>query len=505
MSTYEDGKWSAAVKLGTEINTKYYENHACLSPDGELLYFVSDRPGGYGNKDIWVSRRLGHNKWSKAVNLGPKINTEYNEESPVILSDGKTLYFSSEGHESMGGYDIFYSLLDNGEWSVPRNIGYPLNTVNDDVFFVPTLDGKQAYYASEYNDSHGDLDIYRVTILGGMEQIAVLSGFIRDTIYDKPIRSRIVVYDATTNEIYSQTESNKEDGSFNTSLKAGRKYKIVVTTESGQVFNDFLNIPQTSGEDLVFNKPYYFGNVIAVEPDTIIERINVGERMGDRFVLRNVYFDYDKATLRPESKTELDRLVSLLKALPDLKIEISGHTDNIGSPTYNKKLSESRAMAVVQYLVSAGIDSKRLTYIGYGFEQPIATNETDAGRQLNRRTEFRIAGGAVNNGIIIGNYLSDDNIEITENINPDKFQDVLVDYKPRWYIIGGSFMFLKNAEKFRDELIGDGFSAAEILGQNSTGSYRVAYKGFDSKDEAVKALVNLKEQTKKEGLWILQK
>ena len=120
MSTYEDGKWSAAVKLGTEINTKYYENHACLSPDGELLYFVSDRPGGYGNKDIWVSRRLGHNKWSKAVNLGPKINTEYNEESPVILSDGKTLYFSSEGHESMGGYDIFYSLLDNGEWSVPQ-------------------------------------------------------------------------------------------------------------------------------------------------------------------------------------------------------------------------------------------------------------------------------------------------------------------------------------------------------------------------------------------------
>ena len=220
--------------------------------------------------------------------------------------------------------------------------------------------------------------------------------------------------------------------------------------------------------------------------------------------MRNVYFDFDKSTLRPESKNELDRLVSLLEALPELKIEISGHTDNYGSRSYNKNLSESRAMAVVQYLVSAGIDAKRLTFMGYGFDQPIATNETDAGRQLNRRTEFRIAG-SVSDGVTLGRYLTDANMNVTNNVTADSYSDVLIDYKPRWYIIGGSFMFLKNAEKFRDELRNSGYPSAEIVGQNSTGSYRVAYKSFDNKDEALKILDSMKEDTCNEGLWILQK
>jgi hypothetical protein len=226
--------------------------------------------------------------------------------------------------------------------------------------------------------------------------------------------------------------------------------------------------------------------------------------MGDRFVLRNVYFDFDKSTLRPESKAELDRLVSLLNALPDLKIELSGHTDIKGSASYNKKLSEDRAMAVVQYLVGAGIDSKRLTYMGYGFDQPIATNETDEGRQLNRRTEFRIAGSS-SSGIILGQYLTDANLNVTNNQPSGNYTDVLIDYKQRFYIIGGSFMFLKNAEKFRDELRAGGYPSAEIVGQNSTGSYRVSYKSFDTKDEALKELDNLKRDTCNDGLWVLQK
>lgn len=504
MSKIEDGKWTAAEKLGSEINTKYYENHACLSPDGETLYFVSSRPGGVGAKDIWMSKRIGHNKWGKAVNLGPSINSEYNEDSPMILSDGKTLYFSSEGHECMGGYDIFYSVFENNEWNFPRNIGYPLNTVNDDVFFIPTLDGKQAYYASEFGDCYGDLDIYRVFVIGKAEQIAILSGFIKDTIMNEPIASRVTIYDAVTDEIYSQTESDKETGSFSASLKSGHKYKVVVTTASGLLIQDFLDIPYSGNDELAFYKPYYFGNSVAVEPDTILERINVGQRMGDRFVLRNVYFDFDKSTLRPESKTELDRLVSLLFALPDLKIELSGHTDNYGSRSYNKTLSENRSMAVVQYLVAAGIDSKRLTYMGYGFDQPIATNETDAGRQLNRRTEFRIAG-SVNDGITLGHYLTEANLNVTDNIDAARYSDVLIDYKPRWYVIGGSFLFLKNAEKFRDELRNSGYPSAEIIGQNSTGSYRVSYKSFDSKDAALKALNGLKTESCNESLWILQK
>jgi hypothetical protein len=227
--------------------------------------------------------------------------------------------------------------------------------------------------------------------------------------------------------------------------------------------------------------------------------------MGDRFVLRNVYFDFDKSTLRPESKTELDRLVALLNALPDISIELSGHTDNRGSDSYNKKLSEDRALAVVNYLVDAGIKRDRLTYKGYGFDQPIASNETDAGRQLNRRTEFRIigTGGQVIN--IDSNLVNINPVDTGNTQNNPNNSDVLVEYSPKWYVIGGSFMFLKNAEKFRDELKAEGYSDAEIIGQTSTGSYRVSYKSFKDKESANKEIVKLKQQTKNEGLWLLQK
>ncbi len=507
MSRLENGVWSAAEKLGSEINTKYYENHACLSPDGELLYFVSNRPGGMGGKDIWVSRRIGANKWGKAENLGSRINTEYDEDSPVILSDGKTLYFSSQGHECMGGYDIFYSINEEGQWTFPRNLGYPLNTVNDDVFFVPTLDGKQAYYASELPDGQGDMDIYRILITDDIDQIAILTGMVKDTISNKAISASVTVYDFNTGEIYSQTNTDVSTGEYNISLETGRKYKVRVVTETGLTAEDIYDIPRTDAQTLTFNKPYYFGmDVIAMAPDTILNRINVGQRMGDRFVLRNVYFDFDKATLRPESKTELDRLVSLLNALPEIKIELSGHTDNKGSASYTKKLSEDRALAVVNYLIASGIDKNRLAYKGYGFEQPIASNETDAGRQLNRRTEFRILGSG-SNYIEINKQISGFTPVDTlgEKVTNVQYNDVLTEYKPRWYIIGGSFMFMKNAEKFRDELKASGYSDAEIVGQTSTGSYRVSYKSFEDKESAMKEIAKLKSATKNEGLWLLQK
>lgn len=506
MSRQVDGKWAAAEKLGPEINTKYYENHACLSPDGETLYFVSNRPGGQGGKDIWMSKRIGANKWGKAENMGSRINSEYDEDSPLILSDGKTLYFSSRGHECMGGYDIFFTTLENGEWAFPRNIGYPLNTVNDDVFFVPALDGKEAYYASEQPDGQGDLDLYKILITDDIDQIAILTGLVTDTVKNSAIAATITVYDFTTGETYTQTKTDPETGEYSISLETGRKYKVIVATEAGMIAEDIYDIPKSDIQTLTFNKPYYFGmDVIAMAPDTILNRINVGQRMGDRFVLRNVYFDFDKSTLRPESKTELDRLVALLKALPDISIELSGHTDNRGSATYNKKLSEDRALAVVNYLVAAGIDQKRLTYRGYGFEQPIASNETDAGRQLNRRTEFRITGSNSNYVELTGPINGFTPIDSANNAGTTQYNDVLTDYKPRWYIIGGSFMYMKNAEKFRDELKAAGYSEAEIVGQTSTGSYRVSYKSFEEKDAAMKEIAKLKSQTKNEGLWLLQK
>lgn len=505
ISRLVDGAWTSAEKMPDEINSKSYENHAALSPDGEKLFFLSNRDGGYGGKDIWMCKKIGTNKWSKAENLGSKINTEYDEESPVLLSDGKTLYFSSKGHESMGGFDIFFSLFEEGEWSIPQNIGYPLNTSDDDVFFIPTLDGREAYYASISSEGEGEMDIYKILITSDLKQIAILNGFVKDTVTGEGIVSTIQIYNFANNNLYSQTSTDKETGQYSLTLEAGNKYKILVTTETGLTAEDIIEVPYSDTEKLSFNKPYYFNQtLITLAPDTIINRINVGQRMGDRFVLRNVYFDFDKSTLRPESKTELDRLFALLETMPDISIELSGHTDNRGSATYNEQLSKDRAKAVVQYLINAGINKDRLTYVGYGFQQPIATNETDAGRQLNRRVEFRVTGSNT-----MFTYDNDSNLVATNNknnINIDSaYSDVVIDYKARWYIIGGSFMFLKNAERYKTELISSGHPNAHIVGQNSTGSYRVAYNSFENKDKAMKEISKLKNKTKRTDIWLLQK
>lgn len=327
--------------------------------------------------------------------------------------------------------------------------------------------------------------------------MAILNGYVKDTTTNLTLKSKVSIYDVNTGEKYTETESDEKNGEFTASLLKGKKYKIVITAENGHETVDYVDIPEAENKKLSFSKPYYFSNVVAMNPDTILERINVGQRLGDRFVLRNVYFDFDKSTLRPESVDELNRLVMLLKTIPEMKIEISGHTDSRGTSSYNKKLSESRAIAVVKFLTDHGIDGKRLSYAGYGFDLPIATNETDAGRQLNRRTEFRITNISYNKIF--------DNKDLAENFNKNtnEYSDVLKEYKPRWYIIGGSFTFLKNAEKYRNEIRAKGYSNAEIVGQNSTGSYRVAFSSYDSKEEALKALSKMKKEG--EGLWILNK
>jgi len=493
MSTWSDNKWSAPEKLAAPVNSKYYENHACLSPDGQTLYFVSNRPGGFGGKDIWMAKRLGHNSWSKPVNLGPTINTEYDEDAPVILNDGVTLYFSSKGHETMGGYDIFYSILNKntGEWSPPTNVGYPINTTGDDVFLVPTLDGKLALYASNLPEGKGNMDIYAMEIVQEAHRIASLHGQIMDTINHKPILATLKAYDAQTNELVAQTASDENTGDYLMSLSVGKKYKLEITTNFGLTVTDEFEIPADAQENLNFQKPYYFGQAIIVaKPDSLIDRINVGERVGDRFVLKNIYFDYDKATLRPESKPELDKLLALLKKIPSLKVEISGHTDNKGSEEYNLKLSEDRAKAVVDYLVAAGIDPTRLTYKGYGFSQPIASNETDEGRQLNRRVEFKIIG-------VIPTA------QLAENNNGSS--DVLITYKPKWHVIIGSFVFLKNAEKLRDELRAKGFKNVDVINLSSAGTFRVSIDSFENKDEALQALSRYKKLLNNDALWLLYK
>jgi outer membrane protein OmpA-like peptidoglycan-associated protein len=401
----DGGSWSKPDRLPKVVNTDFHESAASYAPDGRTLYFVSNREGGFGGSDIYMTKKNDKGKWTAAVNLGTTINTEYDEEGVFMHPDGKTLYFSSKGHNTMGGYDIFKSVLENGKWSEPENVGYPVNTPDDDVFFSISANGIHGYYSSAASGGYGGQDIYMVTILGPEKpvinnnednllasltapisetviepvveiksnQLTLLKGVVVDDKTSSPLKATIELTDNATGEIIASFESNSSSGKYLVSLPSGKNYGIAVKAENYLFHSENFDIPASSGYQEIVK-------------EIRMKKIEVGSKI----VLNNIFFDFSKSTLRAESKSELDRLTKLLTDIPTLKIEISGHTDNIGSATYNKALSESRAKAVVDYLVKNGIDAGRLTYKGYGFDQPIATNDTEAGRQQNRRTEFKV-------------------------------------------------------------------------------------------------------------------
>lgn len=401
----EGDEWSKPKKLPKEINSDFHESSACYSQDGKTIYFVSDKPGGLGGRDIYSSVNIKKDKWSDAVNLGPVINTKYDEEGVFIHPDGKTLYFSSKGHKNMGGYDIFKSVLDNGKWSEPENLGYPINTPDHDVYYVVSASGKHGYYASERFSGFGEKDIYMVTMLGPEKPVVlnvednllasltepvgevyiapvveetqhlptILKGIISDAVTKKSLFATIELVDNVKNEVIASFESNSKTGKYLVTLPSGTNYGIAVKAENYLFHSENFDIPEVS-------------EYREIVKDIELKNIAVGNKI----VLKNIFFDFNKATLRPESYAELGRLIKLLGDVPSLKIEISGHTDNVGSAEYNQKLSESRAKAVVDFLTKSGIDAGRLTFKGYGMNAPIAKNDTEEGRQENRRTEFKI-------------------------------------------------------------------------------------------------------------------
>jgi outer membrane protein OmpA-like peptidoglycan-associated protein len=338
-----------------------------------------------------MCEKLANGKWSKAVNLGPKINTEYDEESPFILPDGVTLYFASKGHESMGGFDIFTSTLsDDGLWSTPENIGFPINTTDDDVFYVPTKDEKHAYYASAKEWGYGDLDIYKLSIITAKKIVAHLKGIIFDELSYKPLEAKLQVSDAKTGDIIASFSSNSETGDYYVSLPTGKKYNLTVSADKYLSHNEIVDIPDTISNPEI-NKAIILQKLQTIAPkENKIMLDNKEVEVGQRIILNNVFFDFDKFTLRPESAVELDKWVKFLKDNPTLKIEISGHTDNKGTAEYNYTLSDNRAEAVRDYFVENGVNKDRMTWRGYGFDEPIASNSTDEGRQKNRRTEIKI-------------------------------------------------------------------------------------------------------------------
>jgi outer membrane protein OmpA-like peptidoglycan-associated protein len=371
--------WTAPSSLGKIVNTNDHESSASLSPDGNTLYFVSDRNGGLGARDIYYCKWDAKKKtWSDATNIGAPINSTYEEEGVWMHPDGKTLYFSSKGNGSMGGYDIFYSKNENGSWSEPVNLGYPINTADDDVFIEISASGKTLYYASVKRDGMGEKDIYSASYLDASQsktKVALYKGFVFDEITKAPVSATIELIDLEKNEPIGKFSTDATTGKFLVSLPAGKNYGAVIQADGYLFSSDNFNIPDTADYN-EYNKDIF------LKPVTV----------GSAIVLNNIFFETARWDLKNQSTNEMERLVGFLNANPKMKIEIAGHTDNVGNEDGNQKLSENRAKAVVDYLKNKGVDATRLEFKGYGETQPLSTNDTAEGRALNRRTEFKILG-----------------------------------------------------------------------------------------------------------------
>ena len=373
--------WTTPVKLDEPVNSKNHESSASISPDGRTIYFVSNRKGGQGGRDIWMCT-FNNNKWDKVENLGNIVNSTEDEEGVFIHPDGKTLYFSSKGHNSTGGYDIFKTVFENSKWTEPKSMGSNINTIDDDLYFVLAANGQTGFYSSAKQGGLGDKDIYEIhfTPLKMKKekeaigpQLTLLKGIITDEDTKAPLEADIEIVDNVKNQTITIIKSNSSSGKYLISLPSGKNYGIIVKVKGYLFHSENVDIPYSAGYQEIVK-------------DVQLKKLEVGKSI----VLNNIFYDFDKATLRPESMSELDRLVQLLNENPTLTIELSSHTDNKGTDEYNQKLSQLRAQSVVDFLIGKSINKIRLVAKGYGEMVPVATNDTEEGRQQNRRTEFKI-------------------------------------------------------------------------------------------------------------------
>lgn len=369
-------RWSRPRNFDKPVNTKFWESQPSIAPDGKTIYFVSNRPNGEGKMDIWKTEMTEEGKFTEPENLGKVINTEENESAPFIHADGRTLFFVSDGHVGMGGRDIFYSTLSDTGWSKPVNLGYPINTAADEINLIINAAGTVAYYSSDKEGGFGGQDLYYFQLDERLRPTPVtyIKGKVYDALTSEPLKANIELIDLTNNKIVTSTTSDPTTGEFLACIITGTNVLMNVSNPYYPFYSENFQIEQNHTELDPFLK------------DIPLKRPQIGET----FVLRNVFFDFDQSVLKKESYVELDKLVDYLNQTKSIKIELGGHTDNQGSAEYNEKLSLDRAKTVYDYLISKGISAERLTFKGYGMSKPIASNDTEEGRGENRRTEFKI-------------------------------------------------------------------------------------------------------------------
>jgi len=380
-SRLEGAVWSVPSLLGSDINTKAWETHAVINAEGNTIYFVSDREGGIGGRDLYQAVKLPNGEWSLAKNMGTQINTPFDEDAPFIHPDGRQLYFSSNGHKSMGGFDIFSSeLSEENKWSRPVNIGYPINTTDDDIFYITSTDGKRAYYSSAKPGGFGEKDIYMISLPEAEEKnLTVLTGVVADQFGNVPGFAEIIVTDNESGELMGIYNPNTKTGKYLIILPKGRNYNISYEADGHLHHSENFLVPDNSSYAEI-SRP--------IELETI--------RVGGTIVLNNIFFEFNKTTIKKESTPELDRLYKLMSNMKNLVIEISGHTDSKGGHDLNMELSQGRAEAIVEVLVKRGIEKERMVAKGYGETKPVANNldsegnEDEEGMALNRRVELKI-------------------------------------------------------------------------------------------------------------------
>jgi len=369
--------WKEPENLGKKLNSQKWDSQPTISADGRTLYFVSSRSGGKGNKDIWFSKLGADGEWQKPQACS--FNSEDNELSPFIHPDGQTLYFASDGLPGMGGFDIFLVRKDeNGNWGEPINLGYPINTYNDEHGLIVNPKGNKAYFASDREETIGKLDIYSFELYEDARpnSVGFAEGMVRDMVTKRGVGATLEMVDLKTEEVVATAMSDENDGTYKIALPSNRNYAANVTAEDYLFHSENFTLESETGEEV------YLTMVID------LQKIEIGKSV----VLKNIFFETGSYKLAGTSKAELNKLVTFLNQNPALKIEIGGHTDNVGAAKDNQILSENRAKSVYNYLLKNEIALDRISFKGYGQNKPIETNETASGRANNRRTEFRVVG-----------------------------------------------------------------------------------------------------------------
>lgn len=371
-------QWTEPASLGPVINSRGWDSHPNLSNDGRTLYFASDRPGGYGGVDLWQSTYDEQLGWSQPTNMGPTINTPAHEYSPFLHADDHTFYFSSEGHLGFGGRDLFMSTRADTGWTTPKNLGYPINTGGNEQNLFVNAAGTIGVFSSNKLEGLGKNDLYTFEMPPGIRpqrRATFVRGIVLDSVTRKAIGAEVTLVrlSQATADTTRRITSNTATGKFLTSLPLGEDYAAFVDASGYLFYSQNFSLKDLGNEQ-------YFDLAIALQPI----------KTGATVVLRNIFFAYNSHELLPESEAELQNAVRFLNRNPSVRVEIGGHTDDVGSEAFNQNLSERRAGTVRDYLTRHGIAPDRLTAKGYGKSQPLAPNDSDAHRAMNRRTAFTI-------------------------------------------------------------------------------------------------------------------